>query len=82
MIIPLRHRFGINVWREQGGWCLRILCGFPALFVFWRYPDVTMPWTFKTGVQIGWMPSSLQEGQTIPAKSWLRLWEKPQERKS
>jgi len=82
--VPLRYRFRANFDRDlhAGGWYFRLFLGFPALMVYWKYPSWNNPWTFITGVQIGWMLPSLQEGQTFPCKQWLRTRLKPQEWKS
>ena len=74
--IPIYKKFRIQLYRSDGGWSFRILCGICFFVFMWNYTHEFMYWDKQTGITIGFIPWKLREGDFMPGKSWLRTTEK------
>jgi hypothetical protein len=69
MKIPWRARFGIRFKREGKGFYVRILMGFPMIYLAWNAKNWDAMYADETykEIAIGWIPLNAAAGCTIPA---------------
>lgn len=74
--IPWRKRFSIDLFHSEDGWCFRVCGGIFLICIMHNYAQEFQWWDKTSGIFIGYIPWDVQEGQSVPGKSWLKVTQK------
>jgi hypothetical protein len=71
--VPLWQKFRVDRFVNGDGWQFRVLCGIFFVALWWHYTLEWSYWDEQTGVAIGYIPWRIRNGETMPAKNFLKV---------